>query len=104
MAVDLAAAFGAGPGPRKVVANLPYNLASALVVALLEPPLGLRRLVVTAQREVAERMSAAPGGKDYGIRTVAGQSRVGGSLGTRLPPSPSLPQPHVASTGGASYA
>src|SRR5437773_9501570 len=39
MTIDLAAAFGASPGPRKFVANLPYNVASALIVALLEPPL-----------------------------------------------------------------
>ena len=97
MAVDLAAAFGAGPGPRKVVANLPYNLASALVVALLEPPLGLRRLVVTVQREVAERMSATPGSKDYGILSVAVQYRAEVSLVTRLPASAFFPPPEVES-------
>src|SRR2546428_9668560 len=96
MAVDLAAAFGAGPGPRKVVANLPYNLASALVVALLEPPLGLRRLVVTVQREVAERMPAAPGSKDYGILSVAVQYRAELPLLPRLPASAFSPPPGVA--------
>src|SRR3989441_1360232 len=97
MAVDLAAAFGAGPGPRKGVAHLPYNLAAALVVALLEPPLGLRRLVVTRERGVAARLSAAPGSKDYRILSVAGQYRAEVSLVTRLPASAFLPPPEVES-------
>ncbi len=97
MTVDLAATFGNGPGSRKVVANLPYNVASALVVALLERPLSLRRLVVTVQREVAERISAAPGTKDYGILSVAVQYRAQVSLVTRLPPSAFFPPPEVES-------
>jgi len=60
MTLDRAALFARDDSPRKVVANLPYNLASALVVALLEQPLGLRQLVVTVQREVASRMAARP--------------------------------------------
>lgn len=97
MTVDLAAAFGDGPGRRQLVANLPYNAASALIVALLEPPLGLRRLVVTVQREVAERLAAPPGTKDYGILSVAAQFRAEVSVVSRLPASAFMPPPEVES-------
>lgn len=97
MTADLGSLFGNGAGPRKVVANLPYNLASALVVALLERPVGLRRLVVTVQREVAERMAASPGGKDYGILSVAVQYRADVSIVARVPASAFFPPPDVES-------
>ncbi len=97
MTADLGSLLGDGGGPRKVVANLPYNLASALVVTLLERPLGLRRLVVTVQREVAERMAASPGGKDYGILSVAVQYRADISIVARVPASAFFPPPDVES-------
>lgn len=97
MTTDLGSLFGPGAGPRKIVANLPYNLASTLVVTLLERPLGLRRFVVTVQREVAERMAALPGGKDYGILSVVVQYRAGVSIVARVPASAFVPPPDVES-------
>src|SRR5438093_381348 len=97
MTIDLASVFGASPGPRKLVANLPYNVASALIVALLEPPLGVQRMVVTVQREVAGRLSARPGTKDYGILSVAAQFRAEVAVVDTLPASAFMPPPEVES-------
>jgi len=57
-----------GP-PDIVIGNLPYNAAAAMVASLIEGGVG-RRLVFTVQREVAQRMAAKPGGKDYSSFTV----------------------------------
>ena len=54
----------------KIVANLPYYLVTPLLFQLLQGPLPLRRLVIMVQLEVATRLMAAPGGKDYGILSV----------------------------------
>jgi 16S rRNA (adenine1518-N6/adenine1519-N6)-dimethyltransferase len=62
-----------GQAPARVVANLPYNIASALLVSWLtvEPwPPWYDRLVLMFQREVAERIAAAPGSKSYGRLSV----------------------------------
>ncbi len=95
--LELADVFAGHTGPRKVVANLPYSLAATLVVSLLEQPLGLARLVVTVQREVAQRMGAPPGTRDYGVLSVAVQYRADVSLVARLPPSAFVPPPDVES-------
>jgi 16S rRNA (adenine1518-N6/adenine1519-N6)-dimethyltransferase len=97
MTLDRAVLFAGDDSPRKVVANLPYNLASALVVALLEQPLGLRQLVVTVQREVASRMAARPATSDYGILSIAVQYRADVSVVEFLPASAFFPAPDVES-------
>ena len=97
MTLDRAALFAGDDSPRKVVANLPYNLASTLVVALLEHPLGLRRLVVTVQREVATRMAARPATSDYGVLSIAVQYRADVSVVEYLPTSAFFPAPEVES-------
>ena len=50
----------------KVAANLPYYITTPIIFALLEKKLPLERMVIMVQKEVAERITAAPGGKDYG--------------------------------------
>lgn len=82
---------------RKVVANLPYNIASPLIVRLLEAPLGLSRLVLTVQREVAERLAAPPGTKDYGALSVAVQYRAEVVVLGWIPPTAFYPPPEVES-------
>lgn len=57
----------------KVAANLPYYITTPIIMELLEKKLPLERLVVMVQKEVAERMTAAPGGRDYGAISVAVQ-------------------------------
>ena len=54
-----------------VAANLPYYITTPVIMKLLEDKLPLKNIVVMVQKEVAERMCAAPGGKDYGAVTVA---------------------------------
>lgn len=53
-----------------LVANLPYDVASALVINLVKGPVIADEMVVTVQKEVADRMAAAPGNKDYGILSI----------------------------------
>ena len=88
---------GPPDAPRKVVANLPYNIASAVLMRLLDPPLGLAVLVVTVQREVAERIAAAPGGRAYGILSVAIRYRATPRIVARIAPGAFLPRPAVDS-------
>ena len=57
----------------KVCANLPYYITTPIIMNLLEQKLPLERLVVMVQKEVAERMTASPGGRDYGAISVAMQ-------------------------------
>ncbi|HDP70268.1 MAG TPA: 16S rRNA (adenine(1518)-N(6)/adenine(1519)-N(6))-dimethyltransferase RsmA [Actinobacteria bacterium] len=56
--------------PNKVVSNLPYNIASPLIIKILEEFSGVGELVIMIQKEVAERMVAKPGTKDYGQLTL----------------------------------
>ena len=58
------------PGRFLLVANLPYNLASPVMLNLVTGPTTADSMYVTVQKEVAERMTAASGGKDYGILSI----------------------------------
>ncbi len=77
-----------GPHRWKVVANLPYNIATPLVLDLLVERPELARYLVMVQREVGERLAAGPGTKDYGIPSVLvaywGRARVVGSVRPEL--------------------
>src|SRR5260370_11647770 len=57
----------------KIVSNLPYAVASPIVVELAQAQRGPRRMVVTLQLEVAQRLMAEPGEKDYGVLTLLRQ-------------------------------
>lgn len=59
--------------PPKVVANLPYYVTTPIIMKFLEEEIPVTDLVVMVQKEVADRMAAKPGGKDYGGLTVAVQ-------------------------------
>ncbi len=82
--------------PTKVVANLPYSIASPLLIRLLEEDIG-RHFVVMIQGEVAERVVAAPGGKTYGLLSVAVQAHARADIVARVPRSAFFPPPHVRS-------
>lgn len=94
--LDLLALFPQD-GSRKVVSNLPYNIASPLIVRLLELPLGVTRMVLTVQREVAERLAAVPGTKDYGALSVVVQYRADVAVVGRVPATAFYPPPEVES-------
>jgi 16S rRNA (adenine1518-N6/adenine1519-N6)-dimethyltransferase len=53
-----------------VLGNLPYNISSPLVFRLLEARSCIKRAVLMVQKEVGERLTAGPGGKDYGVLSV----------------------------------
>lgn len=59
-----------GPGRHPVVANIPYSITSPVVVRLLEHPHLFSRIVLMVQREVADRLTAAPATSDYGSLTL----------------------------------
>lgn len=96
MDLDLAALFPPGLR-RKVVANLPYGIASPLLVRLLREVPGLECLVVTVQLEVARRIVARPGSSDYGLLTVLVRLRADARLALQIPPGAFLPPPKVHS-------
>ncbi|MBN8935235.1 MAG: 16S rRNA (adenine(1518)-N(6)/adenine(1519)-N(6))-dimethyltransferase RsmA [Rhizobiales bacterium] len=87
--------------PVRVVANLPYNIATALLVSWLtaEPwPPWYDRLVLMFQREVAERIVAAPGGKSYGRLSVLASWRTQARILFDVHPSNFVPPPKVTSS------
>jgi 16S rRNA (adenine1518-N6/adenine1519-N6)-dimethyltransferase len=81
----------------KLVANLPYAVATPVIANLLLSDVPVERMVVTVQWEIAERLLAHPGTKDYGALAVLVQSLADVSLVRRLPPSVFWPRPQVAS-------
>jgi len=90
--------MGATPAePARVIANLPYNIATAVILMLLpERPL-LRDLLVMVQREVAERIMARPGTRSYGGLSVLTQAAVRAESILRLHPGSFRPMPKVHS-------
>jgi len=86
-----------GDMPVSVAANLPYYITTPILLALLTQKLPLRRIVVMMQKEVADRIMAKEGGKDYGALTVAVQYRCEVSRVCRVPASSFIPPPKVDS-------
>lgn len=85
----------AGKRPVKLVANLPYNIASPLIIELLLA--GVERLTFTVQKEVALRLNAEAGSDDYGPLTVMAQLLARVSIERYLPPQAFWPQPKIDS-------
>ncbi|MCR5030801.1 MAG: 16S rRNA (adenine(1518)-N(6)/adenine(1519)-N(6))-dimethyltransferase RsmA [Selenomonadaceae bacterium] len=86
-----------GGEPFKVAANLPYYITTPILLALLEQKLPITRIVTMVQKEVAERMTASPGGKDYGALSVAVQYHTEPEIVLDVPPNCFLPAPEVDS-------
>ena len=84
--------------PFKVVANLPYYITTPIIMSLLESQLPIERLVVMVQKEVALRMVAKPGTKDYGALSVAVQYYTNPDIVLDVPPKSFLPAPAVTSS------
>ena len=84
--------------PFKVVANLPYYITTPIIMSLLESKLPIERLVVMVQKEVALRMVAKPGTKDYGALSVAVQYFTEPDIVLDVPPKSFLPAPAVTSS------
>lgn len=92
----LVAAYG-GTTPYKVAGNLPYNITGPLLARLLRGGLAVERLVLMVQKEVAERLVARPGHKDYGALTVLVQYYTRCRVVTRVSRRCFYPPPEVAS-------
>jgi 16S rRNA (adenine1518-N6/adenine1519-N6)-dimethyltransferase len=93
--VDLPSLVGAGPAT--VVANLPYNISTPVLMRLLEQPEHFDRLVLMLQREVAERIGAPPGTKTYGALSVVVQTVADVRIALHVPSAAFAPRPKVDS-------
>lgn len=93
--VDLASVLV--PPPWTMVANLPYNVGTPLVLDVLRTVPAVTRLVVMVQREVAERFVATPGSKAYGVPSIVAALHARTSLAYTVPPSVFYPAPEVES-------
>ena len=85
------------PAPRVIVANLPYNIATPLLVGWLRQAAAFERLVLMFQLEVAERICASPGTGAYGRLSVLAQWTCSATLALRIPPAAFVPPPNVFS-------
>jgi len=81
-----------------IVGNLPYYITSDIVLRILELHAGIERAVVMVQREVADRISAAPGSRDYGLLSATAQLYAHVEKLFTLPPEAFTPPPEVHST------
>lgn len=86
------------PFSLKVVANLPYYITTSIIMKFLEEVPETDTMVFMVQKEVADRMTAKPGGKDYGALTVAVQYYSVPQKVMDVPPHCFIPQPEVDST------
>jgi 16S rRNA (adenine1518-N6/adenine1519-N6)-dimethyltransferase len=81
----------------KVIGNVPYNISSQIVLRLLEYRESIGRMVLMLQREVAERLAASPGTKDYGPLSIYVALYTKPTLEIKVPASCFLPRPEVES-------
>jgi 16S rRNA (adenine1518-N6/adenine1519-N6)-dimethyltransferase len=86
-----------GHKPFKVAANLPYYITTPIIFSLLEQKLPLERLVVMVQKEVAQRVVAPPGSRQYGVLSVSMQYYTEPRLAFMVPSGSFLPAPKVDS-------
>lgn len=87
----------AGGKPMKVVANLPYYITTPIIMALFESGVPVESITVMVQKEVAERMQAGPGTKDYGALSLAVQYYSEPYIVANVPPNCFMPRPNVGS-------
>ena len=86
-----------GQKPIKVVANLPYYITTPNIMGLLESHVPIEKITVMVQKEVADRMQASPGSKDYGALSLAVQYYAAPEIAANVPPNCFMPRPAVGS-------
>lgn len=86
-----------GGKPIKVVANLPYYITTPIIMGLFESGVPLESVTVMVQKEVAQRMQAGPGSKDYGALSLAVQYYAKPYIVANVPPNCFMPRPAVGS-------
>jgi 16S rRNA (adenine1518-N6/adenine1519-N6)-dimethyltransferase len=92
--IDLSAL---SPPPNKMVANLPYSIATPLLIRTIAELPGIRAWTVMVQREIADRLRAEPGTKEYGSATVTVRLSCEVSLLRAVDPAVFVPRPRVGS-------
>lgn len=109
LSIDFDSFFGPKPGlgrpgiemkpePVKVVGNLPYYITSDILLRLFEFARYFESIVVMVQREVADRIAAEPGGRDYGMLSATAQLHARVENLFTLPPGAFVPPPKVHSS------
>lgn len=109
LAIDIDSLFGPKPGlgrpgielklePVKVVGNLPYYITSDILLRLFEFSKYFESVVIMVQKEVADRIAAEPGGRDYGVLSATTQLYARVEKLFTLPPAAFDPPPKVHST------
>ena len=86
-----------GGRPIKIVANLPYYITTPIIMSLFEKHVPISSVTVMVQKEVAERMQAGPGTKDYGALSLAVQYYAEAYIAAYVPPNCFMPRPNVGS-------
>lgn len=89
--------FGSGGKSYKLIANLPYYITTPLIMHVLESRFHVSAMVIMVQKEVAQRMTALPGTKDYGVLTLAVYYYSQPEILLRVPRTVFMPQPEVDS-------
>lgn len=109
LAIDFDSLFGLKPGlsrpgiefkpqPAKVVGNLPYYITSEILLRLFDHAKYFESIVIMVQREVADRIAASPGSRDYGLLSATTQLYAGVENLFTLPPAAFSPPPRVHSS------
>ncbi|WP_034551490.1 16S rRNA (adenine(1518)-N(6)/adenine(1519)-N(6))-dimethyltransferase RsmA [Carnobacterium funditum] len=83
--------------PLMVVANLPYYITTPIIMYFLESNIRIDTLVIMMQKEVAERVTSAPGSKAYGSLSIAVQYYMAAEIAFIVPKTVFVPQPNVDS-------
>lgn len=86
-----------GGRPIRVVANLPYYITTPIIMGLFESGVPISSITVMVQKEVAQRMQAGPGTKDYGALSLAVQYYAKPYIAANVPPNCFIPRPNVGS-------
>ena len=86
-----------GGRPIRVVANLPYYITTPIIMGLYESHVPVSSITVMVQKEVAQRMQAGPGSKDYGALSLAVQYYASPYIAANVPPNCFMPRPNVGS-------
>ena len=87
-----------GTGPREVIANLPYNISTKILINLLKHSSNFTKLTMMFQKEVANRIIAKPGTKSYGRLSVISQLKTKTKILFDIPDTAFFPKPKVQST------
>lgn len=82
----------------KIVANLPYYITTPIIMGLFESRVPIESITVMVQKEVADRMQAGPGTKDYGALSLAVQYYASPYIAANVPPNCFMPRPKVGSS------